>query len=131
MKIQHAVAIVLPLCVGGCIIESSSPGPYRGAVVVDWTIDGFRDSEQCDLANVEVIDIVVARAGGGRVDAYQQTCGTFYARIELAPGVYYVDAVLLDYAGNQRTTVIELAPFEIYGGDELDIPIDFPASSFL
>jgi hypothetical protein len=130
MKTQRALWLILPFCLGGCVVETSSPAPARGALIVDWAIGGVQDPDQCDLAHVEVIDIVVSRASGIRVDEYQQTCGAFLTRIELAPGFYYADAVLLDAAGNQRTTVIEFEPFEIFGGDELDIPIDFPASSF-
>jgi hypothetical protein len=40
------------------------------------------------------------------------------------------DAVLVDARGAERTTVVDLQSFDTFGGDELDIPIDFPASSF-
>jgi hypothetical protein len=32
--------------------------------------------------------------------------------------------------GFERTTVVNLQSFEIFSGEELDIPIDLPASSF-
>lgn len=32
--------------------------------------------------------------------------------------------------GAERTTSINLQTFEIYAGDELDIPVDFPAKTF-
>jgi hypothetical protein len=38
--------------------------------------------------------------------------------------------VLLDPSSNERTTVVDMGPFDILGSDQLTIPIDFPANSF-
>jgi hypothetical protein len=43
---------------------------------------------------------------------------------------YFADAVLLDPAGYERTTPVDLGYFEIFGEDELVVPIDFPSNSF-
>ena len=37
---------------------------------------------------------------------------------------------LTDPSGVARTTVLDLGFFEIFGNDELLVPIDFPADSF-
>ena len=36
----------------------------------------------------------------------------------------------IDPAGQDRTTAVDMAPFTIYGNDELVVPVDFPARSF-
>lgn len=131
MNVQLGAMLLLGLCASSCIIESDST-PYRpsGALVVDWTINGLRDPDQCDQGDAESIEIVVYEASGPVVVAAEASCRAFAARIELPPGLYAADAVLLDGFGVERTTVVDLQTFEIYGNDELDIPIDFPASSF-
>jgi hypothetical protein len=39
--------------------------------------------------------------------------------------------VLIDSSGQDRTKAVHVHPFDILGGDELSIPIDFSAGSFL
>jgi hypothetical protein len=126
--------LVLGLCSSGCWVETSSePGPSvseRGTLLVDWTINGLRDPDQCDQGDAEAIDIIVYYANGTTMAEYQASCRAFATRIELPRGQYAADAVLVDARGAERTTVVDMQSFEIFGGDELDIPIDFPASSF-
>lgn len=131
MNASLATILALGLCASSCIIEAdSAPARASGALVVDWTINGLRDPEQCDQGGAESIDILVYRASGALVGEYEASCRVFAARIELPPGLYDADAVLLDEFGSERTTVVNLQTFEIFGDDELHIPIDFPASSF-
>ena len=37
---------------------------------------------------------------------------------------------LVDGAGQSRTTTVSIAPFSVRGGTVIQVPIDFPASSF-
>ena len=131
MNAQLATMLVLGLCASSCIIESdSAPARSSGALVVDWTINGLRDPDQCDQGDAESIEIVVYQSSGALVGEYEASCRAFAARIELPPGLYAADAVLLDEFGSERTTAVNLQTFEIFGNDQLDIPVDFPASSF-
>jgi hypothetical protein len=50
--------------------------------------------------------------------------------IDLPPGEYVANAVLLGPDGRERTTEVDMEPFTIYGDDEFVVPIDFPARSF-
>jgi hypothetical protein len=106
------------------------PASERGSLIVDWTINGSRDPDQCDQGDAEAIDVVVYYANGETMAEYQASCRAFVTRIDLPRGQYAADAVLIDASGAERTTVVDMRTFEIFGGDELDIPIDFPASSF-
>lgn len=115
----------------GCFIETDSGrGVGRGALVVDWTIDGVKDPAQCYQGDADVIDIAVLTPSGAPLGEYQQDCAAFATSIELRAGSYAADAVLLDPTGRDRTTVVQLEPFRIYGGEELVVYVDFPASSF-
>jgi len=124
-------ALVLALGASSCAVESNSvPVHESGSLVVDWTINGLRDPDQCDQGDAESIDVVVYHSDGAVMAEYQAECRAFLMRIDLPPGYYAADAVLLDASGVERTTVVDLQSFEIFGGDELSIPIEFPASSF-
>jgi len=126
-----AMLMMLGLCSSSCFIEGdSTPARSGGALTVDWTINGFRDPDQCDQGDAERIAIVVYGSDGLVLAEYQASCRAFAARIELRPGLYAAEAVLLDEFGVERTTAVNLQSFEMFSGDELDIPIDFPASSF-
>jgi len=73
----------------------------------------------------------VQTAAGADVGEFQADCAAFATSIELPPGSYVATAVLIDDAGNDRTTPIDLNAFHIHDADELTTPIDFPAGSFL
>jgi hypothetical protein len=131
MNAPSKATLLLALATSSCFIESSSsPSRSRGSLLVDWTINGQRDPDQCDQGNAETIAINVFRADGAELAEYQDSCRAFATQIDLPPGAYSAEAVLLDPAGFERTTVVNLQSFEIFSGEELDIPIDFPASSF-
>ncbi len=68
--------------------------------------------------------------GTGSLGDFTQVCETFATSITLDSGNYSADALLEDSAGSPRTTTVQIAPFAIFGGDQVTIPIDFPASSF-
>jgi hypothetical protein len=98
-------------------------------LVVDWTINGSTDGNQCNQASATRLEIIVD-SGVGQPSTFSQDCEAFAARISLAPGRYSASAVLVDANGNARTTQVDIDPFRIFGNDELHTPIDFPASSF-
>jgi hypothetical protein len=119
----------------GCFVETDSPRRHpveaaEGTVTVDWTVDGVKDPSECRQATVSEIDVVVQTPEGDVVGEYRQDCETFATSISLPPGDYTANAVLLDGAGTERTTSVDVDPFTVVGGTDLDVPIDFPASSF-
>jgi hypothetical protein len=100
-------------------------------LVLDWTIDDTKDPHRCDQADASTLDVIVSRTNGASAGEFQQSCRAFATTIDLAPGSYSADAILLDAAGEARTTSVQVHAFEILGNDELSIPIDFSAGSFL
>jgi len=136
MKVHILAGLALALSSSACVVETNDPGPPgvvvhdSGSLVVDWTIDGTKSVDDCDLSGAATIDITVTASNGAPAGEFQQACATFATTITLAPGSYSAEAVLLDGAGRDRTTAVQLRPFEIFGNDQLSIPIEFPASSF-
>lgn len=136
---MHRIPLTLLalLLVCGCSVQTE-PHPHRapavvvtdGTLTVDWTVDGRTDPDECAQGDAASIDIVVQTIGGARVGEFEDDCEVFETSIDLAPGDYVANAVLLDADGRERTTAVDMEPFTIAGDDELVVPIDFPARSF-
>jgi hypothetical protein len=137
-SMRRAAAIVaLAACAPACLFtlddEDDDDGVVYndgGALIVDWTIEGSKDPALCDLSGAEAISIELHTTDGAYAGTYEQDCDVFGTSIGLYPDRYEGDAVLIDAGGTARTTPVFLAPFRIYGGDELIVPIDFPSDSF-
>lgn len=134
------LALALPLLgasVTGCIIDTE-PVPTSvivgtqpsSVLVVDWTIELRRDSRDCVTLGAASIQIFVLASSGVEVGTFEQACATFATSISLAAGTYSATAQLIDSAGQARTTAATIAPFTLFGNDELHTPVDFPATSF-
>jgi hypothetical protein len=124
------------LFVPACTVETDHhprravPVVSDGALVVDWTVDGSTDPDECAQGDAASIDIIVETVEGDRVGEFEDACEAFETSIDLAPGDYVANAVLLDPDGRERTTLVDMEPFTILGGADLVIPVDFPARSF-
>jgi hypothetical protein len=126
-----AVALAAPLA--GCTV---SPEPETIVVApgsrltVTWTVHGSSDPGACVAEGADAIDIVVRTAGGAFVAETTAACEDSATSIDLEPGAYGADAVLLDSAGHAITTAVDLGRVTLHGDDELVVDADFPADSF-
>jgi hypothetical protein len=116
--------------------ESDDPPPpavvYESSSVVifDWSIDGAKNPDECDQSDVDALLVSVWTDSGAHVGDFEQYCQVFETSIELEPGTYEAEAVLLAPDGIERTTAIQIPRFDLFGNDTLEVPIDFPSSSF-
>lgn len=123
---------VVALALAGCTVTTSDPPLIvegDGALVIDWTINGSTDPNQCNQSSATTLEIIVD-PGVGSPSTFSQDCDAFGTSISLAPGRYSASAVLVDSNGTARTTQVDIDPFTIRENEELHTPIDFPASSF-
>jgi len=132
---RRALPMALALSLSGCFITTEDDGEpiytsYDGIVIIDWTIDGSKDASLCDFSDTTEISIQIETTSGALVGEYVQRCEAFATRIDLPPGSYVGDAILVDSSGAQRTTAVEFGVFSVYGDDELLLPVDFPMDSF-
>ena len=134
---NYRVLLGLAVCTAlpACVVEAAGSGPApavvdSGTLVLDWTIDGSNNPDQCDQSGARTMDVVVTRSDGAAAGEFQESCSAFVTRIDLPIGTYSADAALLDSFGADRTTTVHLHTFDILGGDELSVPIDFSAGSF-
>jgi len=135
MKYGWLVVSLTAFAGSGCFFESDDdlpppPPPRTGTLVVEWTVDQTTDPEECDQGNASDISIALWYSDGVFAGEFLQDCAAFATSIQLDRDSYYGNAVLLSPGGREQTTMAELGAFDIFGGDELIIPIDFPASSF-
>jgi hypothetical protein len=115
----------------GCIVhDDGPPRESNGTLVVDWTIDNTTDPAKCSQSEADSIDVTINDLNGDVIGTFEQDCSAFAESISLQPGDYTASAVLVDANGKARTTAVPINRFTIFGSDELDIPIDFPADSF-
>jgi hypothetical protein len=130
------LAIVSSCALPGCLFVADDDddfvrrSDFPGTLVVDWTIDGFADPDECDQSDSAFFTMSVFTTRGAHVGDFTDDCTAFVIAVDLAAGSYYADALLEDPEANPRTTVASIEPFTIFGNDTLSIPVDFPASSF-
>jgi hypothetical protein len=116
-----------------CVITTDDPVYVErgnGLLTLEWTLGGTRDPEECDATDSDVIEISITHSGGRIVDEFVESCDRFVTSVELTPGTYRAEVVLLDPLGRERTTTAFMGTFDIYGDDELILDVDFPPSSF-
>lgn len=127
------VGSCLLLGLSGCLVSSNDPtgGTFvgDGTLVVDWTIEGETNANECAQFAATTLQIIVVPDVGGPA-TFSQDCEAFGTSIQLEPGNYSASALLTDSDGTARTTTVNIDPFTILGDDELHTPIDFPFNSF-
>lgn len=135
MNLRLILGFVACVALPGCVVEADD-GPHghavgvgSGSLVLDWSIDGSKNPDQCDQSDSTTIDITIVDQSGAEFGEYEQSCAAFATTVDLPPGHYRASAVLTS-GGHDRTTAVQTGGFDIYGDDELSIPVDFPASSF-
>jgi hypothetical protein len=135
MKASLIPSLVLALSlIPACVITTEDDPVYvdrgNGLLTLEWTLGGTTDPIECDATDSEVIEISITQSGGRVIDQFVESCDRFAASVELMPGTYRAEAVLLDPSGRERTTTVGMGTFDIYGDDELILDVDFPPSSF-
>jgi hypothetical protein len=134
MRQLCTLVLVASFALTGCFVESE-PDPVvvtrgHGFLTVTWTLEGTDDPAACGFHGADTLDLFVERSSGGMAAHVSDFCEAFVTSVELAPGSYFADAILMDPGGHPITTAVDLGYFDIYGGDELVIDADFPPRSF-
>jgi len=123
------IASVSAIFATSCVVHSDDDD--SGSVTLHWTIDGLADPNQCSFTASRSIYIdVFYEDGSSSSSNYGQDCEALGTTINLSPGTYSATVHLEDSSGRPRTTDVQIDPFRIVGGTNLDVPIDFPANSF-
>jgi hypothetical protein len=132
---RFATVAAVALAMSGCTtsVEPAvqvDPTFSTGTLIVDWSIGLDTNPADCVNSGAAVIEIHIVSLSGFDAGTFQQSCEAFSTSIVLDPDDYTGTAQLIDGANNVRTTSVSLQPFSIFGGDQIEIPVDFPANSF-
>ena len=131
MKIWISMfSLALGLTASGCLVEADHPGgSYDDAVfTVEWSVDGYTSARECDASGARYAHITVLSDYGVEAER-EEPCDKFGTDFYLEPGRYWVEVVLLDRSGRERTETVETDSRFVEDGDY--VVIDFPADSFL
>lgn len=125
------LGIALFFATAGCAFNTTPVAVVPlSTLVVEWTINGGKDPNACSATSSAAIQITVTFTNGAPAGTFQQACTAFATSITLNPRNYSATAELVDTGGTPRTTSVQMNPFFLNPGDVLNIPIDFPTSSF-
>lgn len=133
-KLLLPLALALPSCL--LTTDRDDPPPPAvlhepsGVVVFAWSLDGAKNPDECDQSDTDALLVSIRTRSGSHIGEFEQYCQVFETSIELEPGTYEAEAVLLAPDGIERTTPIQIPPFDTFGHELLEVPIDFPPSSF-
>ena len=128
-------ACAIAVCLSGCVVTSSSPGPNpepvaSGTVSLLFTIQGDTWPSDCDYLGATEIEFVVLTGSGTYTTVYA-ACDGFDLSTSLPDGTYDGEVTLLDAYAQPVTTTLYLGTLGVVSGTDLQVAIDFPSSSFL
>jgi hypothetical protein len=109
---------------------SPEPPTAAGTLTVQWTISGRRDPIDCGGLGVDRLELSV-RAAPGDEEQADGPCDAFQISLDLAPGTYHGDVVLVDRLNRPVTLALPLDQLEIVAGREVVKSVDFPVGAFL
>lgn len=109
---------------------SPEPPTAVGTLTVQWTISGRRDPMDCGGLGVDRLELSV-RAAPGDEEQSEGPCDAFQISLDLAPGTYSGDVVLVDRLNRPVTLAVPLEQVDIVAGREVMKNVDFPVGAFL
>jgi hypothetical protein len=104
--------------------------PAVGTLTLQWTISGRRDPVDCGSLGVERF-VLSLRSSPVDEDQSEAPCDAFQISIDVSPGTYAGDAILVDRFDRPATLAVPLEQLDIVAGREVIKSIDFPVAAFL
>jgi hypothetical protein len=101
-----------------------------GTLTLQWTISGRHDATDCGGLGVERLQLSV-KSSAAEEDQSEGPCDAFQLSVDLSPGSYGGDAVLVDRFDRPVTLSVPLDQLDIMAGREVIKSIDFPVGAFL
>ena len=104
--------------------------PAVGTLTLQWTISGRRDPIDCGGLGVERLALSL-RAPPANEEQAEGQCDAFQLSMDLPPGSYSGDAVLIDRFDRPVSLSVPLDMVDIVAGRDVVKTIDFPVAAFL
>jgi hypothetical protein len=131
-----ALALQLPSQVVAADIPRATPSDDApsavGTLIVQWTITGRRDPMDCSGLGAERFDLSARPASAPTEEQLVDApCDAFQISIDLSPGSYTGETLLVDRLDRPVTLSVPLEQVEIVAGREVVKSVDFPVGAFL
>jgi hypothetical protein len=121
-----ALVLLLP---SGAVVADDAP-PAVGSLTVQWTLNGRREPIDCNGLGAERIDLTLNSPLLDE-DQWDAPCDAFEFSIDLPPGSYAGEAVLVDRLDRPVTLAVPVEQIDIVAGRNLVKNVDFPVAGFL
>jgi hypothetical protein len=112
------------------VMRTDEVPPAVGTLTLQWTISGRREPIDCGGLGVERLALSL-RAPPADEEQAEGQCDAFQLSMDLPPGSYSGDAVLIDRFDRPVTLAVPLDSVDIVAGREVVKTIDFPVAAFL
>lgn len=133
-----ALALLLPSGVGGAEPSAAATPTDEapsavGTLTLQWSLSGRRDPIDCGGLGVErfVVSLRSSSSSPADEEQFEGPCDAFQISIDLSPGSYAGDALLVDRFARPVTLSVPLDSVEIVAGRDVVKSIDFPVAAFL
>ncbi len=105
--------------------------PAAGSLTLQWTLSGRREPLDCGGLGIDRFQVNLVAPGLGNVEPWQAPCDAFQLTVDLAPGSYAGEAVMVDRLDRPVTLDVPVEQVEVIAGREVLVAIDFPMAAFL
>lgn len=105
--------------------------PAVGSLTVQWTLSGRREPLDCGGLGIDRFQLSLTAASGGEAEPWEAPCDAFQISIDLPPGTYSGEALMVDRLDRPVTLNVPLEQVDVVAGRDVVKPIDFPMAAFL
>lgn len=117
--------------VPGCTLHIGGDGYGDAVLVVEWSIEGSFDPDQCDHVGADELEMFVFDRFGDFVLEAQIDCEAGGMEVRLDEGLYDLEFRLVDRRDNSVSDVIEENRVQLRDYRDRLVSIDFPSSTLL
>ncbi|MEY2931468.1 MAG: hypothetical protein RL033_2217 [Pseudomonadota bacterium] len=129
-----ALALLSPCIVSGeppAVSAAEEPPPAVGSVTLQWTLSGRREALDCGGLGIDRFQVSLTAAGATDAEPWTAPCDAFQISIDLAPGTYTGEAVMVDRLDRPVTMNVPVEQLDVVAGRDIAKSVDFPMAAFL
>lgn len=113
------------------IAEADELPPAVGSLTLQWTLSGRREPLDCGGLGIDRFQVSLTAATGGDAELWEAPCDAFQLSIDLPPGSYTGEAVMVDRLDRAVTLNVPVDQVDVVAGRDVVKAVDFPMAAFL
>lgn len=131
MSGEPPMASAAPRAAAATFADADELPPAVGSLTIQWTLSGRREPLDCGGLGIDRFQISLTAASGGDAEPWDAPCDAFQISIDLPPGTYAGEAVLVDRLDRAVTLNVPVEDVDVVAGRDVAKAIDFPMAAFL